>query len=290
MSKHPSAESSGSFRLGGDLSVHRLGFGAMRITGKGIWGPPEDGKAARETLRILPELGVSFVDTADAYGPFVSEDLLREVLHPYKGIVVATKGGLTRSGPEVWEPLGRPEYLRQCVHMSLRRLGVERIDLWQLHRVDHKVPRDEQFDAIAEMQKKGLIRHVGLSEVTVDDIEAAERHFRVVSVQNQYNLTDRKSETVLDYCERKSIAFIPWFPLAAGALARPGSVLDTIAQKHSATPSQIALAWTLKRSRVMLPIPGTSKPDHLRQNVAAAAIQLTDEEFATLDRAGREVG
>ncbi|MDE3151795.1 MAG: aldo/keto reductase [Gemmatimonadota bacterium] len=287
---HPTAAESGTFAVGGDLVVNRLGFGAMRVTGPGIWGAPADPSRARATLALVPELGVNYIDTADSYGPFVSEDLTREVLHPYPGLVIATKGGLTRHGPNKWLPVGRPEYLRQCVLMSMRRLGVDRIDLWQLHRIDARVPRDEQFSAIAEMQKDGLIRHVGLSEVNVEEIEAAQRYFTVATVQNQYNLVDRKSEAVLDYCERQNIGFIPWFPLAAGKLSEPGSVLSAAAKRLNATPSQVALAWTLKRSKVMLPIPGTSSPEHLRENVAAATIELSDEEFDALDGAGKLVG
>ena len=283
-----SATAAGQLELGGDITINRLGFGAMRLTGPGIWGDPVDGRSARETLRALRELDVDFVDTADSYGPEVSENLIREILHPYDGMLIATKAGLTRLGPDRWAPVGRPEYLRQCVLMSLRRLGVERIDLWQLHRIDPKVPRDEQLDAVAAMQKEGLVRHVGLSEVTVDDIQAASERFTVVSVQNEYNLVERKSEAVLDYCEAHGIAFIPWFPLASGALAAPGSVLTTIANRLGATPGQVALAWTLRRAKVMLPIPGTANPEHLRQNVAAAALRLSDEDFAALDRQGRE--
>jgi pyridoxine 4-dehydrogenase len=230
---------------------------------------------------------VNFIDTADSYGPFVSEDLIREVLHPYSGMLIATKGGLTRSGPNAWAPVGRPAYLRQCVMMSLRRLGVERIDLWQFHRVDPAMPREEQFGAIADMQKEGLIRHVGLSEVGIDDIEAALQHFPVVSVQNEYNLVNRKSEAVLEYCEQHGIGFIPWFPLAAGELTQPGSVLAGIADRLGATMSQIALAWILKRATVMLPIPGTSRVDHLVQNVAGASVVLSDTDFAALDRQAR---
>ncbi|MBU6297614.1 MAG: aldo/keto reductase [Alphaproteobacteria bacterium] len=288
MSEKPSAAASGQFKVGGDITVNRLGFGAMRITGNGIWGEPENPETSCETLRRLPDLGVNFIDTADAYGPFVSEDLLREVLHPYKNMLIATKGGLTRHGPGIWQPLGRPEYLRQCVVMSLRRLRTERIDLWQLHRVDPKVPRDEQFGVIAAMLKEGLIRHAGLSEVGVDDIKAAQKHFPVATVQNQYNLVDRKSEAVLDFCEQQNIGFIPWFPLAAGSLAKPGSILSNIAEKLKATPAQVALAWVLKRSKVMLPIPGTANPEHLVQNVAAAALTLSDAEFAALDKQARE--
>ncbi|MDP9181689.1 MAG: aldo/keto reductase, partial [Actinomycetota bacterium] len=226
---------SGTFRIGGDLEVHRLGFGAMRVTGEGIWGPPADHDTAIRVLQRAVELGVDFIDTADSYGPFVSEDLIREALHPYGGVVVATKGGLTRSGPGIWEQVGRPEYLRQCVHMSLRRLGVERIDLWQLHRIDAKVPAEETFGAIKELQDSGLIRHVGLSQVSVEEIEQAETVLPIVSVQNLYNLADRSSEDVLDHCEREGIAFIPWFPVAAGSLARPGGLLDEIAAEHGAT-------------------------------------------------------
>jgi pyridoxine 4-dehydrogenase len=281
------AQASGTITLGGDLTVNRLGFGAMRITGPGIWGEPEDRDEALRVLRRLPELGIDFIDTADSYGPYISEDLIREALHPYGNVIVATKGGLTRHGPDIWRPVGRPEYLRQCVLMSLRRLNVERIDLWQLHRIDNKVPRDEQFGVIADMQREGLIRHVGLSEVNVEEIEAARKFFPVVSVQNLYNLVTRQSEAVLDYCERENIAFIPWFPLAAGKLSQPGSGLDQIAQRHNATPSQVALAWVLKRSPVMLPIPGTGKVKHLEENTAAAQLQLSDEDFATLDALGR---
>jgi aryl-alcohol dehydrogenase-like predicted oxidoreductase len=281
------ASGSGTFAIGGDLNVNRLGYGAMRITGKGIWGEPADREECLRVLRRLPELGVNFIDTADSYGPDVSEDLIREALHPYDGLVIATKGGLTRHGPDNWKPLGRPEYLRQCVLMSLRRLDVERIDLWQLHRIDSKVPRDEQFGCVAEMQGEGLIRHVGLSEVTVEEIEAARKHFEVVSVQNMYNLVSRKSEDVLDYCERENIAFIPWYPLAAGGLAREGTVLDTVARRVNATAAQVALAWVLARSPVMLPIPGTSSVQHLEENIAAANIELTEDDRAQLDEVGR---
>lgn len=282
------AKASGTFQLGGDLEISRLGFGAMRVTGKGIWGEPEDRDESLRVLKRLPELGVDFIDTADSYGPYVSEDLIREALHPYSGLVIATKGGLTRHGPDVWLPVGRPEYLRQCVLMSLRRLGVERIDHWQLHRIDAKVDRDEQFAAIAEMQREGLIRHVGLSEVSVEEVKAAQQHFEVVSVQNLYNLVTRQSEDVLEYCEAQNIGFIPWFPLAAGSLAREGSVLDEVAKKLEASPSQVALAWVLKRSPVMLPIPGTSKVKHLEENVAAAGLELSDEDFSALDEVGRQ--
>lgn len=282
------AAASGQFKVGGDIEVNRLGFGAMRVTGKGVWGEPEDREGALKTLRRLPELQVNFIDTADSYGPDTSELLIREALHPYDGILVATKGGLVRTGPGGWHPLGRPDYLEQQVKMSLRHLGVERIDLWQLHRIDPAVPRDETFGAIRRFLDQGLIRYAGLSNVSVEEIEAAAKHFPVASVQNRYNLVDRGSGDVLDYCEANGIGFIPWFPLAAGDLAKSGSVVDTVAKSHGATPSQIALAWVLKRSPVMLPIPGTSKVAHLEENVAAAAIELSDEDFSRLDQAGRK--
>jgi aryl-alcohol dehydrogenase-like predicted oxidoreductase len=279
----PSAARSGNFRIG-EMTIHRLGFGAMRITGKGIWGEPASLDLARQTLGRLAELGVNFVDTADSYGPYVSEDLIRSVLHPYRGVLVATKGGLTRHGPDVWRPLGRPEYLRQCVLMSMRRLGVERLDLWQLHRIDPKVPAAEQFGVIAEMQKEGLIRHVGLSEVTVAEIQAAERYFPVVTVQNRYNPAARQSEAVLDHCERHGIGFIPWAPLGFGALAQH-SALEGVARRLEATPGQLALAWLLRRSKVMLPIPGTSNPAHLEENVRSAEISLSDADFEAIGNA-----
>jgi len=234
------------------------------------------------TLRRVPELGINLIDTADSYGPEVSERLIREALYPYEGLVIATKGGLLRPAPDAWIPCGKPEYLRQQVFVSMRRLGVERIDLWQLHRIDPGIPRDEQFAAIARMQKEGLVRHVGLSEVKVEEIKAAQKHFKVATVQNLFNLTNRSSDAVVDYCEQQGIGFIPWFPLAAGNLARPGSALDTIAHRHNAGPSQIALAWLLKRSPVILPIPGTGKVKHLEENVAAVNVALTDAEFAEL--------
>ncbi len=282
------AEYSGTFAIGGELTVHRLGFGSMRVTGQGIWGEPADRAECLRTLRRLPELGVDFIDTADSYGPDVAEPLLREALHPYKDMVIATKGGLTRSGPNQWIPLGRPEYLIQQAHKSLQQLGVERIDLWQLHRIDDKVPRDEQFSAIKSLLHDRVITHAGLSEVSVEDIIAASNHFKVASVQNRYNLVDRKSEDVLEYCEQHDIAFIPWSPLAAGDLAKSGSLLEKLAREHDASPGQLALAWMLKRSPVMLPIPGTSKVAHLEQNVAAARIDLTDEQFRALDAAGKD--
>lgn len=283
----PDAGKAGIFRIGGDVAVNRLGFGAMRITGKGVWGEPDDRDEAIRTLKRLRDLGVNLIDTADSYGPDVSERLIREALHPYSGMFIATKAGLARTGPEVWVPLGRPEYLIQQAHKSLRNLGVEQIGLWQLHRIDPKVPRDEQFDAIRKLIDDGIIRHAGLSQVSVEEIEAASKVFKVATVQNRYNLVDRSSEDVLDYCEKKDIGFIPWFPLAAGQLARDGSALDTAAQRHKAGPGQIALAWLLRRSPVMLPIPGTSKVAHLEENVGAVDIELSDEEFAALDREGR---
>ena len=280
------ATRSGTVTLGGDMPVHRLGYGAMRITGPGIWGEPADRDEALRVLRRLPELDVTFIDTADSYGPYVSEDLIRAALHPYPGLVIATKGGLTRQGPDRWLPVGNPAYLRQCVLTSLRRLGVERLDLWQLHRIDPQVDQDAQFAEIAAMQREGLIRHVGLSEVGVAEIVAARQHFAVVSVQNMYNLVTRQHEAVLDYCAQEGIAFIPWFPLAAGSLAQAGGILDTVARRHAATPAQVALAWVLQRSPVMLPIPGTRTLHHLEENVAAAALTLSDEEFRQLDAAG----
>ncbi|MBY5457979.1 aldo/keto reductase [Rhizobium leguminosarum] len=284
------AAKSGTFKIGGDIEINRLGFGAMRVTGKGIWGEPSDHAESIRTLKRLPELGINFIDTADSYGPDVSEWLIKEALHPYGGkSVIATKGGLTRHGPDIWLPVGRPEYLIQQAHKSLRNLGVEQIDLWQLHRIDQKVPAKEQFDAIKSLLDSGLIRHAGLSEVSVADIEAASKHFTVATVQNRYNLVDRTSEDVLDYCAKHNIGFIPWYPLAAGDLAKPGSLLDTIAKKHNAAPSQIALAWVLRRSPVMLPIPGTSKVKHLEENVAAVDITLSNEEFSALDAEGRKL-
>ena len=278
---------SGTFSLGGDLPVTRLGYGAMRLTGPGIWGPPADEDQALAVLRRAVELGVDFIDTADSYGPFIADELIRTALHPYDGVTVATKGGLLRTGPEVWPVLGKPDYLRQSVELSLRRLGVERIDLWQLHRIDPEVPAAEQFGVMKELQDAGKIRHLGLSEVSVDDITAAREVIDVVSVQNLYNLGNRQSEEVLQYCEAEGIAFIPWFPVAAGDLARPGGILDEIADAHSATHAQLALAWLLRRSPVMLPIPGTSSVAHLEENCAAAGVELTDEEYDALTAAGQ---
>ncbi len=285
--KAPDAALAGTFRIGGELEVHRLGFGAMRVTGSGVWGEPADRAEALRTLERVPELGVNFIDTADSYGPDVSERLIREALHPYKGLVIATKAGLTRPGPNDWVARGEPEYLIGEAKKSLKNLGVEQIDLWQLHRIDPKVPRDEQFGAVKQLLDAKIIRHAGLSNVSVADIEAASKVFQVATVQNRYNFEDRASEDVLAHCERHGIGFIPWYPLGAGGLAKSKSVLADIAKRHKATPGQIALAWLLKRSPVMLPIPGTSKVAHLEENVAAAAIKLSDADFAELDRAGR---
>lgn len=268
-----------SFTLG-DLPVHRLGFGAMRITGDGVWGPPKDRKEAIAVLKRAVELDVNLIDTAESYGPHVSEELIAEALHPYPdGLVIATKGGFDRSGPGKWEVNCRPERLRQELDGSLRRLKLERIDLWQLHRIDPKIPEDDQFGTIAEFQKAGKVRHLGLSEVKVDEIERARRYFHVVSVQNRYNVADREWEDVLDYCERESIGFIPWYPLKVGELAGEGGALAKIAKVHRAAPAQVALAWLLRRAKAMLPIPGTSRVKHLEENMAAAGIELTDEEY-----------
>jgi aryl-alcohol dehydrogenase-like predicted oxidoreductase len=279
------ATRSGTYRIGGDLPVHRLGFGAMRITGPGVWGDPADPAEAVRVLRRALDLGVNLIDTADSYGPFVSEDLIAEALHPYRDdLVIATKGGFVRTAPGKWVPVGRPEYLRQCVEMSLRRLKLDRIDLYQLHRIDPKVPLAEQLGELRALQDEGKIGHVGLSEVTVDEVKAAREHVRIVSVQNLYNLTHRKSQDVLEYCEAEDIAFIPWFPLATGELAKPGGPVAEAAQRHDATPAQFALAWLLRRSPVMLPIPGTSKVAHLEDNVSAANLSLTEDEVAELDK------
>jgi len=280
------AEASGSFVLGGDLPVHRLGYGAMRITGDGIWGPPADHDEAIRVLRRAVELGVDLIDTADSYGPFVSEDLIAEALHPYPAdLVIATKGGLTRSGPGVWEAVGRPEYLRQCVEMSLRRLRLDRIDLYQFHRIDPQVPLTESVGALVDLQAQGKIRHIGLSNVTVAELREGQSVAEVVSVQNRYNLTDRASEDVLAACASDGIGFIPWFPVATGQLARPGGPLDQAARNHDVTPAQLALAWLLHHSPVMLPIPGTSSVAHLDENTAAANIRLTADEVAALEAA-----
>ena len=282
------ASASGTFALGGDLTVNRLGFGAMRITGEGIWGEPKDAETAKKVLRRAVELGINFIDTADSYGPDVSERLIGEALSPYaKGVVIATKAGLTRQGPNKWLPVGRPEYLEQQVEMSLRFLKKESIDLWQLHRIDPKTPVEESLGKIAELQKAGKIRHVGLSEVKAAEIEQARKVIEIVSVQNKYNVGDRRHEDVVDYCEKNNIAFIPWFPVAAGKLAQPGGKLDQVAKKHDATVSQISLAWLLHRSPVILPIPGTSSVEHLEENIAAAGVQLSDAEWSEIENAAK---
>jgi pyridoxine 4-dehydrogenase len=271
------ATKSGTFAIGGDLPIHRLGFGAMQLTGPGVWGEPADRGQAIAVLRRAVELGINLIDTADSYGPYVSEELIREALYPYpKGLVIATKAGLTRPAPNRWVPLGRPDYLRQQCELSLRRLGVERIDLFQLHRIDPKVPANDQFGVLRDLQKEGKIRHIGLSEVTVAEIEAAQRIVPIATVQNQYNLAYRNSGDVLDYCTRENMGFIPWFPLATGDLAKPHGVLVKIAKALGATPAQVALAWLLKKSPVMLPIPGTSNVKHLEENTAAALLDLDD--------------
>ena len=287
MTQTTNAAQSGQFKIGGDLQVNRLGFGAMRLTGEGIWGEPEDRAECIRVLKRLPELSVDFIDTAESYGPYVSEDLIAEGLAPYSSAIIATKGGLTRHGPDLWPPLGNPEYLRQGVLMSMRRLKLDQIPLWQLHRIDPKVPREDQFGVMKAMQDEGLIRHLGLSEVSIEEIKAAQKVFVVATVQNLYNLVTRQSEDVLDYCEAQNIGFMPWYPLAGGSLAKPGGILDALGQKYEASPSQLALAWVLKRSPVMLPIPGTSKVKHLEENIAAAAIELSDEDFSALSEQGK---
>ncbi len=277
---------SATFKLGGELEIHRLGFGAMRLTGEGIWGEPKDREKAKQVLRRAVELGVDFIDTADSYGPDVSEILIGEALAPFKqGLVVATKGGLTRQGPNKWLPVGRPEYLEQQVEMSLRHLKTDKIDLWQLHRIDPKVPFADSLAPIKRLQRQGKIRFVGLSEVSVAEIEQVRKFIDVVSVQNEYNITTRKSEEVLEYCEKENIGFIPWYPVAAGKLAQPGGKLDQFAKKHDATVAQISLAWLLHRSPVMLPIPGTSSVEHLEENLKAAELQLSESDFAELEAA-----
>ncbi|XSC42592.1 aldo/keto reductase [Bradyrhizobium sp. RDT10] len=278
------ANASGQFQIG-EMSINRLGYGAVRITGPDAWGPPSDRSTALATLRRLREIGVNFIDTADSYGPNVSEELIREALHPYQGLLIATKAGFMHQGPGKWTPNGCPAYLIVQAKGSLRKLGVEQIDLWQLHRIDPKVPRDEQFGTIRQLLDDGIIRHAGLSEVSVADIEAARRVFPVATVQNRYNLVDRGSEDVLAYCAANKIGFTPWYPLAAGKLTQPGATVDRIAKAHEATASQVALAWLLQHSPVILPIPGTIKIAHLEENVAAAALPLTPEEVAELNAA-----
>jgi aryl-alcohol dehydrogenase-like predicted oxidoreductase len=284
------AKASGTFQLGSDLPIYRLGFGAMRITGQGIWGEPKNPEEAIKILRRLPDIGVNFIDTADSYGPDVSERLIAEALHPYpKGLVIATKGGLTRQGPNQWLPVGRPEYLRQCVEMSLRRLRLERIDLYQLHRIDPKVPVEESLGALADLQKAGKIRHIGLSEVNEKEIQRAQKTVRIVSIQNKYNLSDRSPDTeaALAFCEKNNLGFIPWFPVAAGKLAERGGALESAAQKHHATVAQLSIAWLLHRSPVILPIPGTSSLEHLEENVASAGVHLKAEEWKAIEQSAR---
>ena len=281
----PNAAASGTFSLGGDLPIHRLGFGAMRITGDGIWGQPKDRDEAKRVLKRLPDLGVNFIDTADAYGPEVSENLIAEALHPYPaGLGIATKGGFTRQGPNKWAVVGRPEYLRQCVEMSLRRLKLERIELYQLHRIDPQVPVEVSLGELKKMQQEGKIRHIGLSEVSVQEIERAQRTVPIVSVQNKYSIADRTHEGVLKFCEKQSIGFIPWFPMEQGKLNKPGSVLEQAAKAHKVTTAQLAIAWLLHHSPVMLPIPGTSSAKHLEENVAATELKLSDTEWQALEK------
>ena len=276
---------SGTFTFAG-MTVHRLGFGAMRLTGRGVWGEPRDRAECIRVLRRAVELGVDFIDTADSYGPYVSEDLIREALHPYpEGLVIATKAGLTRSGPNEWHPVGRPEYLRQQVEMSLRRLGIDRIDLFQLHRIDPKVPADEQFGLLADLLSEGKVAAVGLSQVSVEETEQARKVVPVATVQNLYNLTDRSSEDVVEHCTREDIGFIPWYPIASGALARPGGPVEGVARETGATPAQISLAWLLARSPAVMPIPGTSSVSHLEENCAAALVELSDDQIETLTAA-----
>lgn len=286
MTSELSAAASGTFTLGGDLTIYRLGFGAMRITGPGIWGEPRDRKEAAAVLRRAVELGVNFIDTADSYGPAVSEEIIAEALYPYpKGLVIATKAGLTRQGPDKWAPVGRPEYLRQQAEMSLRRLRVERIDLFQLHRIDPKVPVEESLGELAALQKEGKIRHIGLSEVEPEEIERARKTAEIVSVQNLYNVTNRKHNAALRYCEQHKLGFIPWFPVAAGRLARAGGPLDAAAKRHGATVAQLSIAWLLHDSPVMLPIPGTSSVAHLEENVASGALRLSADEWSQIEKA-----
>lgn len=280
------AAASGTFKLGGDLEVNRLGYGTMQLTGEGVWGEPDDPDQAVAVLRRAVEAGVNFIDTADSYGPEVAERLIYEALHPYPDdLVIATKAGLTRAGPGDWRSLARPEYLRQQCELSLRRLGLETIDLFQLHRIDAKVPLDEQVGELANLQKEGKVRHIGLSEVNVDQLKEAQETATIVSVQNLFNLANRAAEPLLEHSEANGIGFIPWFPLATGKLVEDGGPLAAIAAETGAEPSQLALAWLLKRSPVMLPIPGTSSVAHLDQNMGAAALELTDEQFATLSAA-----
>ncbi|WP_063052457.1 aldo/keto reductase [Nocardia arthritidis] len=280
------AAASGTFAIGGDLPVHRLGYGAMQLTGPGVWGDPKDPDEAVRVLRRAVELGVNFIDTADSYGPFVSEKLIREALRPYpEDLVIATKAGLTRQGPNEWRPVARPEYLRQQAELSLRHLGVDRIDLYQLHRIDPQVPLADQLGELVALQQEGKIRHIGLSQVTVEQLRQARELATIVSVQNLYNLANRADEDVLNYAEQENIGFIPWFPIATGQLAAPGGPLAAISADHGSSPAQLALAWLLRRSPVILPIPGTSSVAHVEENIAAARITLTDDEFEALSAA-----
>ncbi len=277
-----------TFKIGGDLEVNRLGYGAMRLTGKGVWGEPKDRSEAKRVLKRAVELGVNFIDTADSYGPAVSEPLIGEALAPFPhGLVVATKAGFTRQGPDKWAQLGRPEYLVQQVEMSLRYLKTDVIDLWQLHRIDPKIPVEESLGAIAKLQSQGKIRHVGLSEVKPKEIDQARKVINIVSVQNLYNVGDRQHEDVLQYCEKHKLAFIPWFPVAAGKLAKPGGALGQVAKRHGSTVSQLSLAWLLHRSPVMLPIPGTSSVAHLEENLKAAGISLSADDMKAIEEATR---
>ncbi|MGN6694144.1 MAG: aldo/keto reductase [Aquihabitans sp.] len=272
-----------TFTIGGDLTVNRLGYGAMQLPGPGVWGPTQDHKGALAVLRRAVELDVDFIDTANSYGPYVADELIAEALKPYDGITIATKAGLLRTGPGQWHPLGRPEYLRQEAELTRWRFGVDRLDLFQLHRIDPSVPREEQFGVLKELQDEGVIRHIGLSEVSVEELDAAREQIDVATVQNRYNLIDRASEDVLDRCEELGIGFIPWFPIATGELTKPGGPVAAIEDETGATPSQIALAWLLHRSPVILPIPGTKSIDHLEDNLGARDLTLTDDQLATLD-------
>ena len=280
----PRAGAAGTITIGGDLTVNRLGYGAMRITGQGIWGPPADRDEALRVLRRAMELGVDFIDTANSYGPHISEELIAEALHPYpSGLVIATKGGLERAGPNEWHPRGDPDYLRRELEGSLRRLRLDRVDLYQLHRIDPEVPEGEQFGVLEEFQRTGLVRHIGLSEASVEEIERARKVVPIVAVQNRYNVEDRKWESVLDYCEREKLAFLPWAPLSAGKIGQESAV-ERVAKRRSSTPLQVAIAWLLARSPVMLPIPGTSRVSHLEENVAAASLRLASQDLAELAR------
>lgn len=275
-----------TFSIGGDLEVHRLGFGAMRITGEGIWGPPDDPEEAKRLLRRVVEAGVDLIDTADSYGPEVSENLIAEVLHPYPdGLVIATKGGLRRTGPGQWPRDARPERLRECCEGSLRRLKLDRIDLYQLHSPDPQVPYEDSVGALRELQEEGKIRHIGISNVNLEELQQARGIVEVVTVQNRYNLEHRQADDLLDACEEAGIGFLPWFPLATGRLAQAGGPVDRVAREHDATPAQIALAWLLARSPVMLPIPGTSSVEHFEENIAARDIVLSPDEVAEIGRA-----